>query len=68
MLMEDIVSYLVKGATKVLYEYSKKKDKGFKKSKFKSFYVKEGNVRYFRAIAVYGKQKSPYSKVIKIKG
>ena len=58
----------VKGATKVLYEYSKKKDKGFKKSKFKSFYVKEGNVRYFRAIAVYGKQKSPYSKVIKIKG
>lgn len=58
----------VKGATKIMFEYSKKKNKGYKKSKFSSFYVKEGNVRYFRAIAYYGKQKSPYSKVVKIKG
>lgn len=58
----------VKGATKIMFEYSKKKNKGYKKSKFSSFYVKEGNVRYFRAIAYYGKQKSPYTKVVKIKG
>ena len=58
----------VKGATKIMFEYSKKKNKGYKKSKFSSFYVKEGNVRYFRAIAYYGKQRSPYTKVVKIKG
>ena len=58
----------IKGATKIMFEYSKKKNKGYKKSKFSSFYVKEGNVRYFRAIAYYGKQRSPYTKVVKIKG
>lgn len=58
----------IKGASKVVFEYSKKEDSGYKKSKKKEFLVKKGSTYYIRAYAMYGKQKSPYSEPVKIKG
>ena len=58
----------VKGAGKVKLQYSSKKNKGFKVTKMKKLLVKKGAVYYIRAVAYYGKVRSPYSKVVKIKG
>ena len=58
----------VKGADKVVFEYSKKAKKGYKVSPKSKFLVKQGSSWFIRIYAKYGKQKSPYSKVVKIKG
>ena len=58
----------VKGADKVVFEYSKKAKKGYKVSPNKKFLIKQGSSCFVRIYAKYGKQKSPYSKVVKIKG
>ena len=58
----------VKGADKVVFEYSKKAKKGYKVSPNKEFLIKQGSSCFVRIYAKYGKQKSPYSKVVKIKG
>lgn len=58
----------VKGASKVRFQYSRKKNKGYKGTKMKKFLVKKGSVYYIRAVAYYGKIRSPYSKTMKIKG
>lgn len=58
----------VKGASKVRFQYSRKKNKGYKGTKMKKFLVKKGSVYYIRAVAYYGKIRSPYSKAVKIKG
>ena len=58
----------VKGADKVVFEYSKKAKKGYKVSPKSKFLVKQGSSCFIRIYAKYGKQKSPYSKVVKIKG
>lgn len=58
----------VKGANKVVFEYSKKAKKGYKVSPKSKFLVKQGSSWFIRIYAKYGKQKSPYSKVVKIKG
>ena len=58
----------VKGADKVVFEYSKKAKKGYKVSPNKKFLIKQGSSCFVRIYAKYGKQKSPYSEVVKIKG
>lgn len=58
----------VKGSNKVVIEYSAKQKKGFKKAPQNKFIIKKGDSWFIRIYAKYGKQKSPYSKVVKIKG
>lgn len=58
----------VKGADKVVFEYLKKAKKGYKVSPNKKFLIKQGSSCFVRIYAKYGKQKSPYSEVVKIKG
>ena len=58
----------VKGASKVVFEFSKQKKKGYKITSLRNVNVKQGTSYFIRIIAYYGKGKSPYSKVVKIKG
>lgn len=58
----------VKGASKVVFEFSKKKNKGYKKTSLRNVNVKQGTSYFIRIIAYYGKVKTPYSKPVKIKG
>ena len=60
--------YNIKGAKKVVLQYSKNKKKGYKSTTLKTVSIRKNTSFYIRIAVYYVKGKSTYSEPVKIKG